>query len=64
MKILHVAMIAAGLTAAGVGTAAAENQSTERERLEMLWVATGDPTYAHLIRQMDQQTEIPANNFE
>lgn len=57
MKILHVAMIAAGLTAAGVGTAAAENASTERERLEMLWVATGDPTYARLIHQIDRQAQ-------
>lgn len=55
MKILHVAMVAAGLTAAGIGVANAENNSSPRERLEMLWIATGDPTYARLIHQMDQQ---------
>lgn len=69
MKMLHVAMIAAGLTAASAGTAAAydtsdESSSNERGRLEILWMATGDPTYAYLIRQIDQQSQTPADRFD
>jgi hypothetical protein len=59
MKMLNVALIAGVLATGAVAPALADDTTssspTYRDQLEMLWISTGDPTYARLMRQYDAQ---------
>lgn len=59
MKFIKTVLIAGALAAATVAPAMArsDDDSTDayRNRIESLYVATGDPTYAQILRQMDMQ---------
>lgn len=61
MKMLNIALIAGTLVTGAAAPALADdtasNSPTYRDQLEMLWISTGDPTYARLLRQYDMQAE-------
>jgi hypothetical protein len=61
MKLIKMALIAGALAAGTVAPALAGGSASDaegdfyRNQIENLYLLTGDPTYAQILRQMDMQ---------